>query len=91
MSITPLLIQSLQASEHHSDQNNGYQTLTSSSAPHTSVKIIDTDNMPWPPPYNDRGWKSKILFSDPETGGQGMLSVSIIFTDVCGALLLVKV
>ena len=70
MSITPLLMQSLQASEHHSDQNNGYQTLTSSSAPHTSVKIIDTDNMPWPPPYNDRGWKSKILFSDPESGSR---------------------
>ena len=38
-----------------------------------SVKIIDTDNMPWPLPFNDRGWKSKVLFDNPETGDRLMI------------------
>ena len=73
MSISPFLFRSSRADESDSDMVNQFEILSSSTAPFNSVKIIDTDNMPWPPPFNDRGWKSKVLFDNPETGDRLMI------------------
>ena len=55
-----------------------FEHMTSADAPHTAIKIIDTLNMPWSEPVNDRGWKLKLLYDNKDTGDHlVMISVPI--------------
>ena len=53
-----------------------WQLATSGKAPFVPVRILDTDAMPWPEPFNDRGWQAKTLFDNPETGDH-LLIISV--------------
>jgi hypothetical protein len=66
--LTPLMVQSAKAAESVASTKTPYQKLTSATTPYVPVRILDTENMPWPPPFNDRGWKAKTLFENDETG-----------------------
>ena len=66
--LTPLMGQAAKAKEPVSNTNRPFQTLTSATTPYVPVTILDTGNMPWPPPFNERGWKAKTLFENNETG-----------------------
>ncbi len=56
-----------------------HTTLTSASAPHVPVKVIDTDAMPWPPAgFAGPGWSVKTLFgSQDRTEGARLVIIKI--------------
>ncbi|MGH8248903.1 MAG: hypothetical protein ACREUU_21045 [Gammaproteobacteria bacterium] len=48
--------------------DGNFLTLTAAAKPHDSVRIIDTETMPWPEPDKEYGWKVKTLFRNEQTG-----------------------
>lgn len=77
-SVAPLVSQSVAAKEMAANCDVDHEIITKATSPYVPVKIIDTENMPWSPPINDRGWKVKALYDNKETGDHlVMISVPI--------------
>ena len=52
-----------------SDSSHDTHTVVAAAqAPYTSIKVMDTDAMPWPPADTPLGWNVKTLFHNEQTG-----------------------
>jgi hypothetical protein len=66
--VTPLVTEIAKAQETENNCDVNFDYSTSAKNPYKPVKILDTNSMPWSPPFNDRGWKAKFLYDNKETG-----------------------
>jgi hypothetical protein len=74
----PLMASGVKAAEPSASAEESHTVFTSATSPHGPVKIIDTDNMPWPAStLGGLGWNVKKLYGSEDRTGSHLTLLKI--------------
>lgn len=73
----PMMASAANAEESPATAEKSHTVLTSATSPYAAVKIIDTDNMPWPPPMSALGWNAKRLYGSEDRTGSHLTIIRV--------------
>ena len=73
----PLMASTVRAGQASAPAKKPHTVFTSATAPYAPVKIIDTENMPWPPPTNSLGWNAKRLYGTDDRSSSHLTIIRV--------------